>query len=193
MCTGLTPFLCNWESYQPQYSIEKGEDGANASLKKVSVSTNPIDHTLNSRPQTFSHLHRKFFVHVYTHVCEWLVSLAISHASVKCECEWVHASVSERMRAMHCPHMNWNLRALNSRILPSSCKWTLEYSQLHSRALAIELTSTPEYLQSFAWVTIFVGVSHNCINKLVHVRDVCLRHSLQRKYLEKNENRPPTR
>ena len=35
-------------------------------MKKVSVSTNPTDHILNSRPQTFSCLHRKLFVWVVT-------------------------------------------------------------------------------------------------------------------------------
>ena len=72
----------------------------------------------------FSHLHRKFFV--YTHVSE-------SYRSQ------YHTSVSERMRAMHCPHASRSLWALNSRILASTRKRTLllEYWQLTSRVLTI--------------------------------------------------------
>ena len=77
-------------------------------------------------------------------------------------------SVSECTRAMHCPHASRNLRPLNLRILVSTRKRTLEYSQSYSQAFAMELISTREYSQSNSRVLaiIHVSVSHNCINKL---------------------------
>ena len=92
-------------------------------------------------------------------------------------------SVSERTRAMNCPHASRNLQVLNSRILVSTRKRTLDYSQPYSRALAIELSrtcnQTHEYSQLNSRVLAIFRVGNNlcgCVTQsyylaLVHVQD----------------------
>ena len=135
-----------------------------ASLKKVSVSTNPTNRIMNGRRQTFFTPPQKTFC---IHTCVRVTRIA---RNITRECQT--RCVSERTRAMHCPHASQNLRALNSRTLASTRKWnehsikvsqnrfspqnrfrprklTLEYSQSNSRALAIELASTRKYTRNF--------------------------------------------
>ena len=101
----------------------------------------------------FSRLHRKLFVYS---MCEGLISLAISHMSAKHECERAHT--------------NDALAARESKLVSVKLKNTRKYSQTNTQVLAIVLVSTRsrthQYSQSFVWVVIFVGVSHNRINKL---------------------------
>ena len=60
--------------------------------------------------------------------------------NITCKCQtWVWA--------MHCPHASRNSRALNSRILTSTCKRTRNRTPQSSRVLAIEFASTRKYSQ----------------------------------------------
>ena len=76
--------------------------------------------------------------------------------SAKRECEQVHASNA--------------LPTRQSKLASAKLKNTRKYSQTNTQVLALVLTSTRnrtrECSQSFTWVTIFVGVSRNRINKL---------------------------
>ena len=150
----------------------------------------------------FSRLHRKL---LYTCICEWLVSLVISHASAKHQCEHAHVSNA--------------LPTCESKLASAKLENTCEYSQINTRVLAIVLASTRNRTcQHSRVLAIFVGVSHNRINKLwctcgmairgklvlehalswlYYNKYVCLCHSLQMKYLKKKNqkinNRPPAR
>ena len=80
-----------------------------ASLKKVSVSTNPTYRILNGQPQTFFTPPQKFFL--YTRMC--MSDLYRSQYHTRASTRVPNVSVSERMRAMHCPHtrvlpISWN-------------------------------------------------------------------------------------
>ena len=110
------------------------------SLKRVSVSTNLTDRILNVRPQTFFTPPQNF---LYTRMCASDSYRSQSHASAKRECERAHASDA-------IPTRESKFAALNSRILASTRKRTLEYSQSYSRAIAIELACTRKYMYSRA-------------------------------------------
>ena len=84
-------------------------------------------------------------IFLYTRMC----------ASAKRECERVHTSDA--------------LPTCESKLASAKLENTREYWQTNTRVHAIVLASTcnrtRQYSQSFAWVTTFVGVSHNRINK----------------------------
>ena len=93
----------------------------------------------------FSRLHRNFFV--CTHVCEWLVSLAISHVNAKRECE--RASASDA------------LPTRKSKLASAKLKITREYSQTNTQLLAIVLASTRNRTRQYSWVLAIICVGSN--------------------------------
>ena len=117
---------------------------------KVSVSINPTGCILNGRPQTFSHLHKHF---LYTRMRASDLYRSQYHTQVP------NTSVSERTRAIYCPHTSRNLRVLNLRLLASARivhATTRNWTRLHSRVLVFKLASTrnhsSEYMWQFLWV-----------------------------------------
>ena len=137
----------------------------------MSVSSNPTNRILNGRPQTFFTPPQKNFLN--TRICASDSYRSQYHKRAP------NVTVSERTRAMHFPHASRNLPELNSRILASTRKRTLEYLQTntrvltnehsstrkrtleYSRVLTIKLASTREYSQSNSPVLAIICVGHN--------------------------------
>ena len=90
--------------------------------------TNPTDRILNSQPQTFFKSPQKFL-----DTCISMCASDSYHSQYHTRVP--NTSVSECTRAMHCPHVSWNLRELNSRILVSARNRTREHPQSNSPVL----------------------------------------------------------
>ena len=94
-----------------------------------------------------------------TNKCKWLASLAASHVSIQhLACEY--------MRVIHCLHISWNSRALNSRMF--SCVLALTSKENASTELTSTRKRTRQYSQSNSPVLAITRMSENFCRSVMH-------------------------